>query len=48
MECYHCFWRCHKRATKYDVFPCVEAVAVDAVWEEVRDMLSIPARQAAE
>ena len=32
MDCYHCFWRCHKRKSKFDVFPCVEAIAVDDVW----------------
>lgn len=48
MECYHCFWRCHKRATKYDVFPCVEAVPVEAVWAEVTDMLALDRARAAE
>lgn len=33
MDCYHCFWRCHKRASKYDVFPCISVVSMDAVWE---------------
>ena len=33
MDCYHCFWRCHKRHSKFDVFPCVEAISVDTVWD---------------
>jgi len=32
MDCYHCFWRCHKRASKFQVFPCVAAIPVDEVW----------------
>lgn len=34
MDCYHCFWRCHKRESKHDVFPCVSAIAIDDVWEK--------------
>lgn len=32
MECYHCFWRCHKRSSKFEVFPCVAAISVTDVW----------------
>ncbi len=32
MECYHCFWRCDLRASKFDVFPCIDAVGEDQVW----------------
>ncbi|MBT3914875.1 MAG: glycosyltransferase family 9 protein [Rhodospirillaceae bacterium] len=39
MPCYHCFWRCPKRATKFDVFPCVSAVEVDTVWEAVTQLV---------
>jgi ADP-heptose:LPS heptosyltransferase len=39
MECYHCFWRCHKRATKHDVFPCVEGVTEDRLWGEMAGLL---------
>lgn len=39
MDCYHCFWRCPKRATKFESFPCVVAVPEDKVWEEVRAVL---------
>ena len=39
MECYHCFWRCYKRARKEDVFPCIDAVSVDQVWAEVKALL---------
>ena len=35
MPCYHCFWRCHKRNTKFDVFPCVSAVSVETVWDNL-------------
>ena len=42
MECYHCFWRCHKRDSKFDVFPCISAVGVDRVWEEVTALLGPP------
>lgn len=41
MPCYHCFWRCHKRNTKFDVFPCVSAVEIDAVWEAVTQLVDV-------
>jgi ADP-heptose:LPS heptosyltransferase len=45
MECYHCFWRCHKRASKYDVFPCVDAIGEELVWDELAGLLkAAPAR----
>lgn len=47
MECYHCFWLCHKRASKYDVFPCVGTVGGDDVWRAVEDLLGRPAKDAA-
>ena len=31
MECYHCFWRCHRRANKYQLFPCIGAIGEDQV-----------------
>jgi len=34
MDCYHCFWRCDKRDSKFDVFPCVAAIPADNVWAE--------------
>ena len=40
MPCYHCFWRCHKRATKYDVFPCVSAVEPETVWDMAKQLLA--------
>ncbi|MDA0239505.1 MAG: glycosyltransferase family 9 protein, partial [Proteobacteria bacterium] len=40
MECYHCFWRCDKRRSKVDVFPCISAVGVDEVWRAVRSLQS--------
>ncbi|MDP6787306.1 MAG: glycosyltransferase family 9 protein [Rhodospirillales bacterium] len=39
MECYHCFWRCHKRASKYDVFPCVDAIGEERVWDAMAGLL---------
>ena len=39
MECYHCFWRCHKRATKHDVFPCVDGVSEERVWGALDEVL---------
>jgi ADP-heptose:LPS heptosyltransferase len=44
MPCYHCFWRCHLRANRFDVFPCISAVDADAVWREALALL--PARRA--
>ncbi|MSO92300.1 MAG: glycosyltransferase family 9 protein [Rhodospirillales bacterium] len=38
MECYHCFWRCTKRATKFDVFPCISAIGIDRVWSAIEDL----------
>lgn len=38
MECYHCFWRCTKRATKFDVFPCISAIGTDRVWSAIQEL----------
>jgi ADP-heptose:LPS heptosyltransferase len=48
MPCYHCFWRCDKRASKEDVFPCIAAVSLDQVWQAVDEVLpaQLPARAA--
>jgi len=35
MDCYHCLWRCPKRATPADPFPCVDGISVERVWEAV-------------
>ncbi len=43
MPCYHCFWRCHLRASRFDVFPCVAAIPVDAVWAEAEALLCVDA-----
>lgn len=40
MECYHCFWRCHKRANKYQLFPCIGAIGEDEVWRECEALLA--------
>jgi len=39
MECYHCFWRCHKRTDDRETFPCVAAVPEEQVWAEAQDLL---------
>ncbi len=39
MECYHCFWRCHKRANKYQIFPCIGAIDEDQVWRACEELL---------
>lgn len=39
MDCYHCFWRCHKRTSKNDVFPCISAVPAEAVWEACESVI---------
>ena len=39
MDCYHCFWRCPKRATKFDVFPCIDAVPEEQVRTAVDELL---------
>jgi ADP-heptose:LPS heptosyltransferase len=31
MDCYHCFWRCHKRDDKFQSFPCVASVKPETV-----------------
>jgi len=39
MECYHCFWLCHKREDARDSFPCVAAVGEDGVWDACGELL---------
>ena len=39
MECYHCLWRCPKRAGPGDPFPCVSGVTVERVWDAVTRLL---------
>ena len=41
MECYHCLWRCPKRASPQDSFPCVAGITVDEAWRAVRTILAI-------
>ena len=43
MECYHCFWRCHKRADKFQIFPCIGAIEEDRVWTACEDLLGAEA-----
>jgi ADP-heptose:LPS heptosyltransferase len=40
MACYHCFWRCDKRASRADSFPCVAAVEEDAVRAALADAMA--------
>lgn len=46
MDCYHCLWRCPKRASNRDAFPCVAEVTVDEAWAAVA-ALAIPAESPA-
>jgi ADP-heptose:LPS heptosyltransferase len=39
MECYHCLWRCPKRAGPEDAFPCVAGISVDTAWAAVRRLV---------
>ncbi|MDP6173519.1 MAG: glycosyltransferase family 9 protein, partial [Rhodospirillales bacterium] len=39
MPCYHCFWRCDKRPSKFDVFPCIDEVGEEKVWSALEDLL---------
>ncbi|MBI5165777.1 MAG: glycosyltransferase family 9 protein [Magnetospirillum sp.] len=41
MDCYHCLWRCPKRAGAADTFPCVAAVTTERVWAEVRRLTRV-------
>ncbi|MEO5372982.1 MAG: glycosyltransferase family 9 protein [Alphaproteobacteria bacterium] len=40
MECYHCFWRCHRRADRWQVFPCIAAVTPEAAWAALGDLIN--------
>ncbi|MAF96113.1 MAG: ADP-heptose--LPS heptosyltransferase [Rhodospirillaceae bacterium] len=39
MECYHCFWRCHRRTDKYQIFPCIGAIGEERVWDACEALL---------
>ena len=39
MDCYHCFWRCHKRDDPKASFPCVAAVSMDKVQAACGELL---------
>ena len=41
MDCYHCFWRCHKRTDSQASFPCVEAVSMEKVQMACLDLLAL-------
>ena len=47
MDCYHCFWRCPKRDSKFETFPCVGAVEEEAVWSEMQALLPSAMEQSA-
>ena len=40
MSCYHCFWRCWKRADRADPFPCIEAVDEKQVRDALDELLA--------
>ena len=39
MECYHCFWRCHKREDPKASFPCIAAVTMKQVQTACGELL---------
>ena len=39
IACYHCFWRCDKRASDVDAFPCVGDVPVGTVADALAEVL---------
>ncbi|CAA7614073.1 ADP-heptose:LPS heptosyltransferase [Candidatus Terasakiella magnetica] len=39
MDCYHCLWRCPKRDSDQEAFPCVAAITPDAVWQAVQGLV---------
>ncbi len=39
MDCYDCFWRCHKRQDPRESFPCVAAVDGDDLWSACVELL---------
>jgi hypothetical protein len=41
MECYHCFWNCHKRSDKLQAFPCISSIETDEVWLACKDLLRL-------
>ncbi|MBM3565436.1 MAG: glycosyltransferase family 9 protein [Alphaproteobacteria bacterium] len=40
MDCYHCFWACHKRAGRNESFPCVAAIPVEAAAAAADELLA--------
>ena len=47
MECYHCFWRCHRRANKFQLFPCIGAIDEEQVWRACEGLLECGAESRA-
>jgi len=41
MDCYHCLWRCPKRASPQDTFPCVGGITVAAAWQAVAELAQL-------
>jgi len=41
MECYHCFWSCHKRSDNLQTFPCISSVDEKQVWFACKDLLGL-------
>tara|TARA_E500000331_G_scaffold358558_1_gene426615 strand:+ start:2817 stop:3938 length:1122 start_codon:yes stop_codon:yes gene_type:complete len=39
MECYHCFWRCHKREDPSAPFPCVASVSSEKVRRACEELI---------
>ena len=41
MECYHCLWRCPKRHSPQESFPCVATISPEAVWGAVKGLAGV-------
>ena len=41
MDCYHCFWRCHKRESNLQSFPCIENIEKEQVWLACKELLGL-------
>ena len=39
MECFHCLWRCFKRSSRLDAFPCVAEVSSDEIWAAMDSLI---------
>lgn len=40
MDCYNCNWRCIYANNKLKVFPCIEKISVDDVWQKTKYLIN--------